>query len=88
MPPDAFGSPDDEEEGVWPQNEEALRVYLSVDTQQRWITAGDGAVFLGLDYAGARAGIRAAGLKLTPALWADVQVIEAAAVAELNRKTR
>ncbi len=41
----------------------------------------------GLDYAGARAGLGLAGLNVTPDLWSDVQVIEAAAVAALNRKS-
>lgn len=41
---------------------------------------------LGLDYTAARAGLRLAGMKVTPDLWSDVQVIEAAACAALNRK--
>ena len=88
MPADAFGPPDEDEAGVWPQNEAALRAFLAVDTQLRWTSVGDGAVAIGLDYAGARAGMRLAGLKVTPDLWADVQVIEAAAIAALNRKIK
>lgn len=88
MPADAFGPPDEDETGVWPENEAALRAFLAVDSQLRWMAIGEGAMALGLDYAGARAGIRLAGLKVTPDLWSDVQVIEAAAVAALNRKSR
>lgn len=86
MPADAFGPPDDDEVGVWPQNEDAVRAWLSVESQIRYTPVGDGSVATGLDYAGARAGMRLAGLKVTPGLWSDVQVIEAAAVAALNRK--
>ncbi len=88
MPDDAFGPPDEDEIGTWPQNEPAVRAFLSVDSQIRFIAVGEGSVAIGLDYAGARAGLRLAGLKVTPDLWSDVQVIEAAAVAALNRKTR
>lgn len=87
LPPDAFGPPDDDEVGVWPQNEAAVRAFLAIDSQFRFTPAGDGSLATGLDYAGARAGFRLAKLKVTPATWSDVQVIEAAAVAALNRKT-
>lgn len=51
----------------------------------RWIAGPSGSVCLGLDYAAARAGLRLAGITMTPALWSDVQIIEAGAVAALNR---
>lgn len=38
----------------------------------------------GLDYQGARAGLELAGIAVTPALWGELRVIEAAAVAALN----
>ena len=34
----------------------------------------------GLDYAGARAGLEVAGFTVTPALWADIMMIEAGAL--------
>lgn len=46
--------------------------------------AGSRVVYLGLDYTGARAGIEASGIAITPALWADVCIMEAAARAALN----
>ncbi len=53
-------------------------------TQFRAISGGMGIVALGLDYAAARAGLELAGIEVTPALWADVQQIEAGAIAALN----
>ncbi len=35
---------------------------------------------VGLDYAGVDAGLRRAGIELSPAAWADLQVIEAGAL--------
>lgn len=43
-----------------------------------------GAAAVGLDYAGARAGLGLAGIEMTPELWADVQEIERAAIAAMN----
>lgn len=40
--------------------------------------------YTGLDYAGARAGIEAAGITITPEIWGGVRVMEGAAVAALN----
>ena len=43
-----------------------------------------GIYYQGLDYAGAEAGLRLAGLTMTPALWGEVRVIEAGARNALN----
>lgn len=43
-----------------------------------------GLVFLGLDYAGARIGIEAAGIAITPELWAGLRIMERAAARALN----
>ena len=88
LPPDAFDRPDEESpsEGVWPQNAEATRAFLAVDTQWRVVARAEGRVhFPGLDYDGVKAGFNLAGIALTPGLWSDVQLIEAGAVAALNR---
>jgi hypothetical protein len=73
---------------VWPENAEAVAAFLSACSQWRVATmssmAGSRIVYLGLDYTGARAGIEAAGIAITPQLWADVCVMEAAARAALN----
>jgi len=39
---------------------------------------------VGLDYTAARAGLRMSGIRITPQLWAEVQVIESAAVAAMR----
>ena len=88
LPADAFDGPDDNEvvEGVWAVNAPAMRAFLAVDPQWRAIGRGEGPVhFLGLDYDGVRAGLDLAGIALTPGFWSDVQVIEAGAMAALNR---
>lgn len=38
----------------------------------------------GLDYAGVRVGLDAAGIEVTPDLWADLRAVEIGAMAELN----
>lgn len=72
------------QDGVWPENWPALIAFLTVCTQFRALPFREGFIALGLDYTGARAGLDMAGIEVTPALWADVQQIEAAAVAALN----
>lgn len=60
---------------------EALRAFLCVASQWRFAAPGDGTLRrTGLDYQGARAGLELAGVEMTPALWADVQIIEDAVV--------
>lgn len=45
-------------------------------------------VWVGLDYAAARAGLDLAGLTITPEIWAQVRLIEAGAREELNADGR
>ncbi len=74
--------------GVWPENMAAVEAFLAVATQ--WRTAAIGGlsggriVFIGLDYAGAAAGLAAAGIETSPGLWRDVRIMEQAALAALN----
>lgn len=71
--------------GVWPQNVPAVRAFLAVCNQWRTISAGlAGARVIGLDYGAARSGLRMSGIRITPELWAEVQVIEGAAVAAMK----
>ena len=42
-------------------------------------------MWVGLDYSGVRAGLRGAGLKLTPDQWSEMQMIETGALNALNR---
>ena len=80
-------------DGVWQDNVATVEAFLAASTQWRTesIAGGMGPgrlIFIGLDYAGARAGIEAAGIALTPELWDGVQVMEAAARAALNGADR
>jgi len=76
---------------VFPENWTAVCAWSAVCTQWRTaaISGGLGAgrlVYLGLDYAGARAGLALADMDVTPELWAALQVMEGAAIEELNRR--
>lgn len=61
-----------------------LRAFLAVSGQWRIVAAGDSQLWKGLDYTAVKAGLDLAGIAVTPAEWADVQIIEAAATAALN----
>lgn len=77
----------DDHDGIWPCNLSALRAFLAVSTQWRAVERSEGQLrWIGLDYAGARAGLDLAGIAVTPDLWADVQTIETAARAALNER--
>lgn len=78
-----LSAPDDED-GVWPAHIEAVRAFLAVADQWRVITGESGGYWMGLDYGAVRAGLDLAGIVLTPAQWADVQMIEAGAKAARN----
>lgn len=74
--------------GVWAENVPAVTAFLAVATQWRVAAGATGLLVTGLDYGGARAGIEALGIAITPRLWGDLQVIEAGALAEMNRQRR
>lgn len=75
----------EDEGGVWPCNVAAVDAFLAVSRQWRSAAGGMERVrYLGLDYAGAKAGFELAGIDVSPDLWARVRVIEAGAVAALN----
>lgn len=79
-----------EEDGVFAEHVPIVDAFLAVCSQWRTAAAstmaGARLVYLGLDYAGARAGLALAGIEATPDLWAGVQIMEAAAVAALNAR--
>ena len=71
--------------GVWRQNWDIVLAFLSVSTQWRVSALASGSVYwVGLDYAGATAGLGAAGVAVTPQLWAGVRTMERAARDALN----
>jgi len=82
--PALLSAPRDDEDGVWPDHLEALTAFLAVSTQWRVLAGEGGAYWLGLDHAAVKVGLDLAGISLTPAQWADVQLIEAGAKAALN----
>lgn len=71
---------------MWPENWEAAQAFLAVTTQWRAAAGFGGLVYLGLDYAGARAGMEAAGFTVTPELWRSVRVMEIEALEALNAR--
>jgi hypothetical protein len=76
------------EEGIWEEHVAALHAFLSVATQWRIVAPGDGTLRrTGLDYAGVRVDLENAGVEVTPALWSDIKLIEAGAIAAGNEET-
>jgi hypothetical protein len=69
---------------VWPENEGAVRVFLSMGTQ--WRRAGLSGIPTGLDYAALPAVCRAHRERLDRALLARIGVIENAALGAMLRK--
>ncbi len=89
MPPgdlDALAARREEpHEGVWRQNVPAVLAFLAVASQWRVVAGGMGGIaVIGLDYTGVRCGLAAAGIRVTPAIWAGLQVMEAEAVRAMN----
>ncbi|WP_322895238.1 MULTISPECIES: DUF1799 domain-containing protein [unclassified Yoonia] len=66
---------------IWATHLDALDAFLAVASQWQRVSTMSGLVITGLDYAGAEAGLRMAGLTMSPETWADVRLIEAGAVA-------
>lgn len=77
---------DEDNVGLWEENLPALEIFGAIGTQWRVVARGEGELhYVGLDYSAAAAGLSLAALTVSPQLWADVQMIEAGAVAALNR---
>ena len=73
------------QEAVWAPNAPAVRAFLSVTTQWRYVARSEGRlVATGLDYAAVKPGFKLAGIEMTPALWGDVRIVENGARAALN----
>ncbi|MGK9234772.1 DUF1799 domain-containing protein [Inquilinus limosus] len=76
---------------IWPENWPAICAWPAVCTQWRTESVPGGLgpgrlVYVGLDYGAAIASAKAAGIDLTPELWADLRVMEAAALKALNSR--
>ncbi|GLS86683.1 hypothetical protein GCM10010873_16570 [Cypionkella aquatica] len=77
-------------DGLWEDHLAGWNAWCAVSGQ--WRTAplsgnwGGKVIWIGLDYASARAALDLAGLTVTPEAWADVRAIESGAIEELNRR--
>lgn len=77
-------------DGLWEDHLPGWNAWCEVSGQ--WRTAsvsgamGGKVIWIGLDYAAARAALDLAGLTVTPEIWADVRAIEGGAIEELNRR--
>lgn len=81
---DSWLSSTNDHEALWARHLPAFAAFLLCQTQWR-VAVGMGASrYIGLDYSGCDVALRGAGVQLTPAQWADFQVIERAAMAALN----
>ena len=69
---------------LWRENVPVVEAFLCASTQWRTQVLGRRLLYLGLDYEGARAGMEAAGMTITPDLWMGVQAMEAEACSTLN----
>ena len=67
---------------VWPENEEAVLLFLRVQTQWRTSMAG----VTGLDYASVVATAKLYSIEDLPSVFEDLQVMEIAAMNLLNKK--
>jgi hypothetical protein len=66
---------------VWPENWPAVQAFLTVQTQ--WASSMSGAT--GLDYTRVHAGLEMAGIECTPKLFAELRLMEGAALEEFSR---
>lgn len=85
-------------EGIWPENVAVVRAFLAVCSQWRVTPVSSGGMmtpagcviaptvplYIGLDYAAARAGLEAELIKVTPSLWQGLRVMEGEACKALN----
>jgi hypothetical protein len=71
---------------VWPENWEALELFLALQTQWRVTGTMAGLYYVGLDYSAAESLLRARRAKNRVQLLADLRVIEYAALKGLNRR--
>lgn len=73
---------------IWAQHLDAVAAFMAIQTQWQRVATMNGLIITGLDYAGAEAGLRLAGVEVTADIWADVRQIEAGAVAAMLEDAR
>lgn len=77
------------EVGIWPENWPVVAAFAQVCSQWHVVglssMAGSRLHYIGLDYAGVRAGLICSGTSITPELWDGIKTMEAAMRVELNK---
>lgn len=85
IPPETLSASAHPQTGLWPEHVAAVETFLAISGQWRVLPRwGAPPHYLGLDYAAAEAGLRLAGVTVSPARWEEVRLIECGAMAELN----
>lgn len=74
----------EEARGLWEEHIPAWNAWVEVSGQWRAVAGLERALWIGLDYAAARAALDLAGVVVTPEVWADLRAIEEGAIKELN----
>lgn len=75
------------QDGIWEEHLPALIAFLAVSGQWRTRAHGMGGTrWIGLDYSAVEAGFGFAAITMTPDVWADLRLIEAGALDELNKE--
>jgi len=75
--PEGWNEDDEDEDGVWPENERAVHAFLEICSQFRTVAHFDGSLQrTGLDYPAVHKGLKLAGVKVNRRLWSDLRVIE------------
>ena len=64
----------------------AVAAFLAVDTQWNKLVVGDRLLATGLNYVGVRVALRFLRMPVSPALFADLQVMESAALAAMAER--
>ncbi|WP_181364443.1 DUF1799 domain-containing protein [Ascidiaceihabitans donghaensis] len=73
---------------VWAEHIPAFHAFLAVCGQWRAFEVDGRIVPIALDYTAARAGLKLAGIKIKPKVWADLQTIELAALKAMREKLK
>ena len=83
MPPEIAAAIEaDADFDLWPENEPSFTLFTRIQSQ--WRIGMNGAS--GLDYPGVAAAVQMMGKAMTPELFADVQLMERAALQAMQRK--
>lgn len=71
---------------VWPENADAVDLFVALQTQWRVAAGMSALVITGLDYAAVEAAMRMRGVKDRRAMFAAIRTMESAALPALNRQ--